>query len=145
MSQLKNKSYLIKYRKKLRKKVTPAEAVLWKYIKSEKLNGIKFRRQYSINNYILDFYCPEFKIAIELDGTHHFSEEGIINDSERDDYLKSIGIKVLRFENDLIMKRLETVLSIILEEIKKTPLSRASTSPLRDGENCSSLTNNSIQ
>jgi very-short-patch-repair endonuclease len=130
MSQLKNKSYLIKYRKNLRKKVTPAEAVLWKYIKSEKLEGIKFRRQYSVNNYILDFYCPKFKLAIELDGAHHFSEEGIINDSERDEYLKSVGIKVLRFENDLIMKRLETVLSIILEEIQKTPLSRSSTSPL---------------
>ena len=67
MSQLKNKTYLIKYRKNLREKVTPAEAVLWKYIKSEKLEGIKFRRQYSVNNYILDFYCPKFKLAIELD------------------------------------------------------------------------------
>ena len=61
---------------------------------------------------------------------HHFSEKGIINDEERDKYLKSFGIQVLRFENDLIMKRLETVLSIILEEIQKTPLSRASISPL---------------
>ncbi len=130
MNQLKNKFYLIKYRKKIRKKVTPAEAVLWKHIKSEKLEGIKFRRQYSIDNYILDFYYPKYKLAVELDGMPHFSEKGIINDEERDKYLKSFGIQVLRFENDLIMKRLETVLSFILEEIKKNP-SVLRTSPLR--------------
>jgi very-short-patch-repair endonuclease len=101
-------------RKELRNNLTPAEARLWSYIKSEKL-GAKFRRQHSIGNYILDFYCPNKKLAIELDGSPHDTEEGYKKDELRTIYLEQQGIKVIRFENKDVIKNLDGV----LEEIKK--------------------------
>jgi very-short-patch-repair endonuclease len=131
--KLKNLPHLEKYRKKLRKNQTPAESLLWKFIKGNQIKDTRFRRQFSVGNYILDFYCRKLKLGIELDGNSHFTETGQEKDKERDDYLNKLGITVMRFENDLIMKRLETVLSMIeekIEELNTTPLSRASTSPL---------------
>ena len=128
--ELKNLPHLEKYRKKLRKNQTPAEKVLWKFIKSNQIKDTRFRRQFSIGNYILDFYCRKLKLGIELDGNSHFTETVQEKDKERDKYLNELGITMMRFENDLIMKRLETVLSLIeekMEELNMTLLSRAST------------------
>jgi very-short-patch-repair endonuclease len=74
--QLNNKPILKNYRKGLRNNMTEAEIVLWKYLKGSQLDGKKFRRQHSFGNYILDFYCAPLKLAIELDGASHFTEEG---------------------------------------------------------------------
>lgn len=117
--QLNNTPRLTYYRKNLRKSMTPAEATLWRFLKSKQMKGIRFRRQFSVRNYILDFYCPKYKVVIELDGAGHFTEEGMKADKERDNYLNSVGILVLRFENELVFKRTETVLEIILETVKK--------------------------
>ena len=68
-----NRKYLKEIRRILRKNLTPAEALLWKALQKSQLDGKKFRRQHSVGNYILDFYCPAEKIAIELDGMPHFS------------------------------------------------------------------------
>ena len=128
--KLKNLPHLEKYRKKLRKNQTPAEKLLWKFIKSNQIKDTRFRRQFSVGNYILDFYCRKLKLGIELDGNSHFTENGQEKDKERDKYLNELGITMMRFENDLIMKRLETVLSLIeekMEELNMTLLSRAST------------------
>ena len=114
-----NSPRLNSFRKNLRKKLTPAEATLWRFLKSKQMDGIRFRRQFSIRNYILDFYCPKYKIVIELDGAGHFTEKGIESDKERDEYLNSIGISVLRFENELVFKRTETVLEIIMNKVKE--------------------------
>lgn len=135
--ELKNLTHLEKFRKKLRKNQTPAEVVLWKFIKNNQIKNMRFRRQFSIGNYILDFYCRKLKLGIELDGNFHFTELGQEKDRERDKYLNELGITIMRFENGLIMKRSETVLSLIedkideLSKLKPTPLSRTSTSPLR--------------
>jgi very-short-patch-repair endonuclease len=129
--KLKNLPHLEKYRKKLRKNQTPAESLLWKFIKGNQIKDTRFRRQFSIGNYILDFYCRKLKLGIELDGNSHFTETGLEKDKERDKYLNELGITIMRFENDLVMKRTETVLSLIeekIEELNTTPLSRASTS-----------------
>jgi very-short-patch-repair endonuclease len=109
-----NLPHLIKNRKSLRKSLTSAEAALWLCLKNKQLSGVKFRRQYSIENFILDFYSPLQKLAIELDGHYHFTPEGMANDEVRDNYLEEQGIKVLRFENKMIFEQLENV----LEEIK---------------------------
>jgi very-short-patch-repair endonuclease len=101
-------------RKALRKNLTPAEAALWKMIKSGQLDGRKFRRQHSAGNYILDFYCPSEKLAIELDGAHHFTSNGFENDAERTAFLNSLNIRVIRFENKLVFEQAEYV----LEEIR---------------------------
>jgi very-short-patch-repair endonuclease len=114
-----NYTYLKKYRRHLRKNLTPAEAILWRVLKSKQMEGIKFRRQFSIGNCIVDFYCPKFRLAIELDGESHFTPEGIEKDINRDDYLNQMEIFILRFENDLVIKRTETVLSFILDKIKE--------------------------
>ena len=67
----------VKYRRRsLRRKLTLAEAVLWDLLKNKKLDGRKFRRQHSIDKYIVDFYCPSERLAVELDGEHHFTDQG---------------------------------------------------------------------
>ncbi|MBU1097015.1 MAG: endonuclease domain-containing protein [Bacteroidetes bacterium] len=109
-----NKLILKQRRKDLRNRPTQAERHLWRYIKHRQLAGFKFRRQHSIGNYIVDFYCPEIKLIIELDGQPHFEKEGIEYDKIRTTYLESIGLQVKRFENreilldtDRILKELE--------------------------------------
>jgi len=75
------------------------EILLWTYLKKSQLKGTKFRRQQSISNYIVDFYCPEKKLAIELDGDFHFDEEVEKYDRERTNFINKLGIKVLQFES----------------------------------------------
>ena len=111
--KLANQPQLKTFRKELRKNLTPAEATLWKALQGGQLEGRKFRRQHSFGNYILDFYCPEEKLAVELDGRHHFSDAGFESDSERTTFLESHGIKVLRFENREIFENLDGVLQAI--------------------------------
>ncbi|MCK5851825.1 DUF559 domain-containing protein [bacterium] len=111
--QINNQPYLKSYRRKLRNNLTPSEAVLWKMLQHKKLNGKKFRRQHSIDKYILDFYCPEEKLAIELDGQGHFEMAHSEHDVNRSIFLEKNGIKVLRFENKTIFESPEQVLNKI--------------------------------
>jgi len=120
MSKIHNLKRLEKFRKKLRKSLTPAEAVLWNAIKNKQLEGRKFRRQHSIGNYIVDFYCPQEKLVIELDGAGHFTHEGNEKDEVRDNYLNSLGIRVIRFENKELYHNLEAVLKVISDNFKAT-------------------------
>ena len=87
------------FRRKLRRQMTAAEVALWLMIKNKQVNGERFLRQYSVSHYVLDFYCPKYKLAIELDGAGHFTEQGQKYDKDRTDYLNSVGVRVLRFEN----------------------------------------------
>jgi very-short-patch-repair endonuclease len=100
-------------RKELRNNLTTAEAMLWKYLQKSQLEGRKFRRQHSVGKYVLDFYCPSEKLAIELDGAHHFTPHGADYDNERTIYLSTLNIRVLRFENKLVFNRIEDVLNEI--------------------------------
>ncbi|MEZ5343935.1 MAG: endonuclease domain-containing protein [Pyrinomonadaceae bacterium] len=108
-----NLSYLKKYRQKLRNNLTPAEATLWRYIKDKKLDGRKFRRQHSIGKFILDFYCPSEKLAIELDGNRHFDNVTREFDIDRTAYLSKFEIRVLRFENKTIFEEMDWVIGHI--------------------------------
>ena len=83
------------------------EVYLWNRIKNKQVLNIKFRRQYSIGNYIVDFYSPELKLAIELDGNSHFTDEAIKNDIQRTKYIESIGIKIVRYFNNDILNNIE--------------------------------------
>ena len=114
-----NNKKLKTLRKCLRKNLTPAEAKLWKYLQNKQLDGRKFRRQHSINNYILDFYCPSEKLAIELDGEVHNIETQAEYDNERDLFLFNCGIKVLRFENKLVFENTEYLIDCIKKEFGK--------------------------
>lgn len=113
-----NKRELKQKRKDLRNNATPAEVLLWRCLKRSQL-GYKFRRQHSIGFYILDFYCPTKRLAIELDGAHHFTPEGVISDRKRDSVLKEQGITVLRFENKLVFEHTLGVLDTILERLQE--------------------------
>ncbi len=114
MNQLHNIHSLKEKRRELRNNLTPAEATLWKCLQNKQLDGRKFRRQHSVGNYILDFYCPSEKLCIELDGAEHFTSAGFEYDTERTAFLNGCGIRVIRFENKLIFQSLE----MVLEEIK---------------------------
>lgn len=119
-----NRSYLKTYRKKLRNNSTLAEVVLWKYIKNKQILNTKFRRQHAIGNYIVDFYCTDLNLIIELDGDGHFTEEGLLKDEKRDKKLENRYENVLRFENRLVLERTETVLKIIEEKVKELRLNK---------------------
>lgn len=127
-----NKKYLEQRRKELRNKSTAAEIILWNHIKKKQLNGRKFRRQHSINDYIVDFYCPEERLVIELDGDFHFVEEINKYDEERTAYLNELDIKVLRFENNEILFNLEYSLNKIVKYFK-TNLNKNSPPQMRRG------------
>ena len=92
---------LKKLRRELRNEPTPAESALWQHLKAGKLLGTRWRRQYSVGNYILDFYCPKARLAIELDGEYHRAIEK--SDKTRDEHLKSLGILVMRYKNREIL------------------------------------------
>jgi very-short-patch-repair endonuclease len=129
--KLNNFNYLENYRKNLRHHLTPAEAGLWRLLQGRKLQGRKFRRQHSVGNYILDFYCPSEKIAIELDGAGHYTEEGIKKDEVRTAFLNGYGIKVIRFENKLIFEKTEWVLDEICRSF--APPRPSDTPPYQEG------------
>ncbi|RPH33920.1 MAG: endonuclease domain-containing protein [Bacteroidales bacterium] len=111
--QTHNRKELKENRRNLRSNLTPAEIRLWKYLQSKQLEGRKFRRQHSIGNYIVDFYCPEERIAIELDGEVHLNPVNEQYDILRDNYIKSLGIKVIRFRNSDIFDRIDNVINEI--------------------------------
>ncbi len=101
-------------RKGLRNSPTDAEKYLWHELKKGQLNGKKFRRQQSIGNYIVDFYCPEEKLIIELDGEHHNEDDQKEYDEKRTRYLESLKLRVIRFRNtDVLFDRDRVVKEIV--------------------------------
>jgi very-short-patch-repair endonuclease len=104
--------------------MTGPEKRLWSRLRSRQLQGSKFRRQHGIGPYIVDFYCPEQSLVIEIDGDSHADAEQIQKDQRRDRYLQSIGLRVVRYTNDDIMKNLDGV----LEDLQKR-VSSGSASP----------------
>ena len=99
----------------LRRSQTPQEGILWSKLKNNQL-GFKFRRQYSVGPYVLDFYCPKRKLAVEIDGSQHIENKEY--DIERSDYLSTFGIKVIRFWNNEINTNREGVLLKIISELE---------------------------
>ena len=102
-----------KRRQYLRKNMPEAEVILWSKLRRKQLCNIKFRRQYSVGPYVLDFYAPQIKLAIELDGDSHFTTEAKNHDRERDEYIEGFGIKILRILNPEIYENLDNVLEYI--------------------------------
>jgi very-short-patch-repair endonuclease len=100
-------------RRALRRNSTDAEASLWFHLRAKRFVGFKFRRQHSCGPYILDFYCPGRHLAVELDGGQHFEPSAQAYDQCRTAYLGRFGIKVLRFNNDLVFRELTAVLDAI--------------------------------
>ncbi|MBI1888967.1 MAG: DUF559 domain-containing protein [Candidatus Spechtbacteria bacterium] len=104
-------------RKGLRKSMPLAEIILWLKLKRKQLGGHRFRRQYSIGRFVIDFYCPKARLAIEIDGASHFGRDAEKYDEERQDFIESLGINFLRFTNMEIYKNLDDVISEISKQL----------------------------
>jgi len=126
MTQAFNKSPQKLQRQALRKNMPKAEQMLWTKLKNKQLNGYKFRRQYSVDQYIVDFYCPQAKLGIEVDGSSHFKESGIRSDKKRTLHMESYGIQIVRFTNNEIYENLSGVLNSILDTLTGTDNSETS-------------------
>ncbi len=114
-----NRKYLLERRKALRNNPTSAEATLWKQLQRSQLDGRKFRRQHSIENYIVDFYCASEQLIVELDGSVHFDFAHQNKDNERTKRLETLGFRVLRFENKEVFENLTGVLVAIVSNFRK--------------------------
>lgn len=105
--------------KQLRKRMTPAEILMWDKLKNKQFKGYKFRRQHPIHHFIVDFYCHALKLIIEIDGKYHDSEEQKKEDLNRTELLQFQGLKEIRFSNeevihdmDLVFKKLEELINL---------------------------------
>ena len=105
----------------MRKRSTPAEDQLWQRLRRKRLAGFHFRRQHPIVRYIVDFYCAEAKIVVEVDGAVHDrpGQEGY--DMERQEFLESLGLRVMRFKNDEVMRGTDGVVKAIAAALESTP------------------------
>ena len=107
--------------RQLRNNMTDAERYLWTKIRMEQLKGCRFYRQKSIGDYIVDFFCHEAKLVIEVDGGQHFSDEMTEYDRIRNEYLSSLGLRVLRFANNDVLTHIERVVESIIENMEQNP------------------------
>lgn len=114
-------------RQALRKNIPEPEKRLWQKLRKEQLIGIKFRRQYSVGPYVIDFYSPKTRLGIEIDGDSHFWGDTPAYDKERQIYIEANGIKLIRFTNREVIENLEGVLekiTIIVMAPGSPPLKR---------------------
>ena len=116
------KIYNIKSQKQLRQKLRNerplSERLLWGQLRNSQV-GYKFRRQQGIGKYVVDFYCPELKIVIEIDGATHETEEELKQDKIRQDFLESLGLKILRYRNLEIKEGLRGLVPYLIKFLKE--------------------------
>ena len=115
MTRVFNKTEEKLKRRTLRKNMPLPEILLWSKLKDKNLKGYKFRRQYSIDQFVVDFYCPKCKLAIEIDGDSHFIQGTEMRDRERQLVIESFGLIFLRFTNKEVCENIEGVLEKITE------------------------------
>lgn len=104
-------------KRQLRVSLTEPERRLWSKLRARQLHGLKFRRQHGIGPFIVDFYCPERSLVLEIDGESHADAEQIRKDQQRDRYLESIGLRVIRYQNHDVMNNLDGVLEDLLKRV----------------------------
>jgi very-short-patch-repair endonuclease len=104
-------------RRALRGLATDAERLLWRLLRARRFLGLKFRRQHSIGPYIVDFFCADRRLAVELDGGQHFTVEGRAYDRRRDEYLAACGVRVFRFANNDLFENSDGVLEALRQSV----------------------------
>ncbi len=129
MSEFFNRVPQTPIRKALRNRMTHAERILWYYLRKQYLEGYKFRRQYGIGPYVVDFYCPALRIAIEVDGDSHYRTSADEHDRQRQKFIEQQGIIVLRFTDNDVKESIEGVIEKI-----RVHFSPPLTPPPRGGE-----------
>lgn len=118
----------------LRKNQTDSERKLWEVLRNRQLAGFKFRRQFSIGGYILDFYSPEYRLGIEADGGQHYEDRNKKHDELRDTVLSEAGVEILRFSDLEILNNIEGVWEVIQKTIEKRNSWPPHLNPLPKGE-----------
>ncbi|MDP5339614.1 MAG: endonuclease domain-containing protein [Nodularia sp. (in: cyanobacteria)] len=118
MNKLYNKNTELEKRRLLRQNITKAEKLIWNKIRDRQLENCKFRRQYSVDRFVIDFYSPELKLAIEIDGDSHFQDGAAEYDQVRQEFMESVGIKFIRFTNNDVYGNLSGVLENIVQHIR---------------------------
>jgi len=110
--------------RQLRSNLTDAEQLLWTRLRRKQVHGLQFYRQKPMGPYIVDFYCAKAGLVIELDGGQHFSQEGVVRDVVRDDFLAGMQLRVLRFDNGEVMRNTDGVMAVIEKAVleSKSPL-----------------------
>jgi very-short-patch-repair endonuclease len=103
--------------RRLRREMTDAECKLWYAVRAKRFENLGFRRQVPIGPFIVDFFCPEHRLIVELDGGQHGTDEALRYDAERTDWLAANGYRVMRFWNTDVLTNLDGVLSVILEAV----------------------------
>ncbi len=119
MTELFNKSSQKIKRRVLRRVMTESEARFWLLLRNRKNCGFKFRRQVSIGRYVVDFYSPKLKLAIEIDGGYHKQKEISQYDKIRQEFIESLGIKVLRFSNKQVLENFDMIIDKITQASKQ--------------------------
>jgi very-short-patch-repair endonuclease len=110
------------FRRDLRNNATTCERRLWAKLRRRQISGYKFRRQHPIGPYVLDFFCLQRRLAIEVDGDSHYFTRGMLGDRWRTAYLAERGIRVIRFTNTEIIAELDDVLEAIARALRAAPL-----------------------
>ena len=118
-------SQLLQFAKAMRHVATDAENLLWQRFRAKRFMELKFRRQQVIEPYIVDFYCHELGLVLELDGSQHNTEEGRAYDVERTKFLEALGLKVVRYWNHNVLSRTD----VVLEDLWNVCFELKSTSP----------------
>ncbi|MCI0706215.1 MAG: endonuclease domain-containing protein [Ignavibacteriae bacterium] len=108
--------------------MTVAERKLWSLLRKNQL-GVRFRRQVPLHGYVLDFYCPKAKLDVELDGSQHYTSQGVRKDKERDNDLQREGIAVLRFASSEVFQNLEGVIQAIINVTEEQIAQKKNLSP----------------
>jgi len=114
VTQFFNKSTEKAKRRRLRSDSPTAENTIWTSLRRKNIAGYKFRRQYSVGPYVIDFYCPALKLAVEIDGDSHFIGNAVEDDKRRQAFIEAFGIRFLRFTNQDVYDNLEGVLESII-------------------------------
>ena len=116
---------LLEFAKTMRSNATDAENLMWQLLRAKRFMNLKFRRQHVIAPYIVDFYCHELGLVIELDGSQHSTDDAIEYDAERTKFLEALDLKVVRYWNDDVLSRTDVVLGDLWKvclELKRTSL-----------------------
>ena len=120
--------------RRFRKEGTEAEKRLWAILRNRQLSGAKFRRQFSIGRFILDFYCPQYRVGIEADGGHHYEDRVRQSDELRTEELSRMGVEIIRFNDNEILTNIEGVFDVIQKVIEKKKANSPHLDPLPIGE-----------
>lgn len=107
--------------RRLRRRATAAERSLWRLLRDRATDGFKFRRQHPVERYVLDFYCPEACLALEVDGSHHDAPDQGSYDAIRTRYLDALGIRVVRFSNQQVLDDPDSVVQAIEHLLERKP------------------------